>query len=55
MPRVCHDDGVTAQPVPASQLPSQFFTFLYDMRKERELIGLVWEVGEEGRLLKVFF
>ena len=53
MPRV--SDVATAQPVPASQLPSQFFIFLHDMRKERELVGFVWEGEEEGRLLKVFF
>ena len=52
MPRV--SDGVTLQLIHASQFPSQFFTFLYDMRKERELVGFVWEGEEEGRLLKVF-
>ena len=52
MPSV--SDVATAQPVHASQFPSQFFTFLCDMRTERELVGFVWEGEEEGRLLKVF-
>ena len=53
MPRI--SDGVTAQPVHLPKFPSQFFTFfiyLCDMRKERELGGLVWEGEEKWALVE---
>ena len=50
MPRV--SDGVTAQPVHASQFPSQFFIYLCDMRKERDLVGLVWDGDEKWAVVE---